>query len=410
MIQRHERNGAWEGAVDLSIEVDGLRLPNPLVIASGPPGNSAKVIARAFDEGWGAVICKTLVLDASQIVNVAPRYARWRGDDGEILGWENIELITDRPFELWLDEFRALKSRYPDRVLIASVMERFDRAAWQEIISRCAETGVDGFELNLSCPHGLPERQMGSAMGQDPAMVREVCQWAREATDKPIWAKLTPNVTDIRAAGTAALNGGASGLSAINTILCVMGIDLDTRRPEPTVEGYSTPGGYSGRAIKPIALRMVVELAQMRRRELGSRAASTNSPSLEGRGSGGGSSVGISRDASPSPAPPRSMEGDFYLSAIGGVERGADAAQFILAGADCVQVCTAAMIHGYELIYELKRGLIEFMHRHGFTAIKDFRGASLPYFATHAELVSRQRSPLASAAFDKVVAWPATSA
>ena len=160
----------------LATTVNGLTLPNPFVIGSGPPGTNANVIGKAFDEGWGAVIAKTVSLDATQVVNVQPRYARLRSrTSNEIYGWENIELISDRPFDVWIDEFKQLKDKYPDRILIASVMEEFSQDAWCEIIERCQDTGVDAFELNLSCPHGLPERRMGSAMGEDPEIAREVC-------------------------------------------------------------------------------------------------------------------------------------------------------------------------------------------------------------------------------------------
>jgi dihydroorotate dehydrogenase subfamily 1 len=341
---------------DLRVNVNGLTLPNPFIIASGPPGTNANVIARAFDEGWGAVVAKTVCLDATRIVNVSPRYARMRANQSrEVVGWENIELISDRPFDLWLKEFRQLKQAHPDRVLIASIMEEHRCDAWLEIVERCADAGVDAFELNLSCPHGLPEQRMGAAMGEDPRIVEEVCQWVRSATDKPVWAKLTPNVTDIRLPGAAALRGGADGLSAINTLLCVMSINLDTLRPEPTVNGQSTAGGYSGKAIRPIALRMCVELAQMIRGDC---------------------------DDDTSVSPSRT------LSAIGGIETGEDAAQFILAGANTVQVCTGVMIHGYSLIHQLKYGLTEFMHKHGFNTIDDFRGASLNYFTSHSEIAA----------------------
>ncbi len=336
---------------DLSITVNGLKLPNPFVIGSGPPGTNANVIAKAFDEGWGAVIAKTISLDASKVINVAPRYARMRAKDSkEVFGWQNIELISDRPFETWLDEFKQLKDEYPDRVLIASIMEEYNRDAWVEIVERCQETGVDALELNFSCPHGLPERKMGSAMGQDAEILEEVCTWVTQTARVPIWAKMTPNVTHIVDPGRAALRAGCDGISAINTILCVMGVDLETLRPEPTVEGYTTPGGYSCKAVRPIALRMVMELAQMMKAEFS----------------------------------------DSTISALGGVETGDDAAQFILLGAQTVQVCTGVMIHSYKLIHELRNGLSTFMDRHGFESIDDFRGQSLQYFTTHADLVQRQ--------------------
>ncbi|MBL4591822.1 MAG: tRNA-dihydrouridine synthase [Phycisphaerales bacterium] len=249
---------------DLSVVVDGLKLPNPFVIGSGPPGTNANVIGKAFDENWGGVICKTVSLDASKVVNVAPRYARMRAQGTkEVIGWQNIELISDRAFETWEDEFKKIKDKYPDRVLIASVMEECNKDAWVELIERCQDCGVDAFELNFSCPHGMPERKMGAAMGQDPELLEEVCGWVHGATKIPVWAKMTPNITHIVDPARASLRGGATGIAAINTILSVMGVNLETLRPEPTVEGYSVPGGYSCKAVRPIALRMVMELAQM---------------------------------------------------------------------------------------------------------------------------------------------------
>ena len=335
----------------LATTVDGLKLPNPLVIASGPPGTNANVIGKAFDEGWGAVVCKTVSLDASKVINVQPRYARLRGrKSDEIIGWENIELISDRSFETWIDEFKEVKDKYPDRVLIASVMEEYRREAWHEIIERCQHAGVDAFELNMSCPHGLPERKMGSAMGEDPEILEEVCGWVMEVAKRPVWVKMTPNVTHIEDPTRASLRAGCQGISAINTIRSVLGVDLETLRPEPSVEGYTTPGGYSCQAIRPIALRICMEVAQVIQHEFPGRT----------------------------------------LSGIGGIETGADAAQFILLGCDTVQVCTGVMKFGYGIIHEMKESLLAFMEKHAFERIEDFKGHSLQFFTSHAELVERQ--------------------
>ena len=112
----------------LQTVVDGIKLPNPFVIGSGPPGTNANVCGKAFDEGWGAVVIKTISLDASKVVNVAPRYARLRTEKSkEIFGWQNIELISDRPFDVWIDELKRLKDKYPDGAVIASIMEEYDR-------------------------------------------------------------------------------------------------------------------------------------------------------------------------------------------------------------------------------------------------------------------------------------------
>ena len=342
----------------LKTTVNGLNFKNPFVIGSGPPGTNANVIRKAFDEGWGGVVAKTISMDASKVTNVAPRYARMRATGSkEVFGWENIELISDRPFETWLEEFDSVKQSHPDDILIASVMEEYDRERWIEMIGRCQEVGVDAFELNFSCPHGLPERKMGAAMGENPDIVGEVTAWVMEATTIPVWAKMTPNITHIADPGVRALAAGANGLAAINTILSVMGVDLETLRPQPTVEGYSVPGGYSCKAVRPIALRMVVELARM-------------------------------------------MQDDYQdrtISGIGGVETGEDAAQFILLGAHTVQICTGVMIHGYGMVTELCESLLAFMDQHKFNTIDDFRGASLPYFSTHADLVERQAKAKAEA-------------
>lgn len=335
----------------LETTVDGLKLPNPFVIGSGPPGTNGKVIGRAFDDGWGAVICKTVSLDAEKVINVQPRYGRLRSkESNEIYGWENIELISDRSFETWLDEFKALKDSHPEGVLIASIMEEYNKNAWQEIVGRCEEAGVDSFELNMSCPHGMPERRMGAAVGEDPQVLEEVCGWVMEVATKPVWAKMTPNVTHIEDPTSAALRAGCQGVSAINTIRSVIGVDLDTLRPEPNVEGYTTPGGYSCVAVRPIALRMCMEIATLIRDEFPGRT----------------------------------------LSGLGGVETGEDAAQFILLGSHTVQVCTGVMKMGYRCVQGMCDELLAFMEKHGFETLDDFRGKSLPYFTTHSDLVKRQ--------------------
>ncbi|MDP9292320.1 MAG: NAD-dependent dihydropyrimidine dehydrogenase subunit PreA [Verrucomicrobiota bacterium] len=356
----------------LKTTVDGLKLPNPFIIGSGPPGTNLNVINRAFKEGWGAVIAKTVSLDSAKVVNVTPRYAKlYSTDRSEVIGWENIELISDRKFEIWLDEFKKCKDQYPDGVLIASIMEEFNKDAWVEIVERCQDAGVDAFELNFSCPHGLPERKMGAAMGENPEILDEVCGWVMGAARKPVWAKMTPNVTHIEEPTRAALRAGCQGVNAINTIRSVMGVDLDTLRPEPSVEGFTTPGGYSSKAVRPIALRMVMEIATMIRREFPGRT----------------------------------------LSGLGGIENGGDAAQFILLGSDTVQVCTGVMKFGYECVKPMCEELLEFMAKHNFETLSDFKGKSLDFFTTHAELVrmqgerkAAQKAAVAAEAQKKMVA------
>ncbi len=331
----------------LKVTVNGMEFENPFVLASGPPGTNARVIAKSFDLGWGGCVIKTISLDASKVINTNPRYAKLRSrESNEVLGFQNIELISDRPFDTWIDELKQLKKQYPRKIVIASIMEEYRREAWHEIVRRVQETGVDGFEMNLSCPHGLPERKMGMAMGENPDITCEVVKWVKEVAKIPVWAKMTPNVGDPTLPARAAINGGADGISAINTILSVTGIDLKTLRPIPTVEGHSVPGGYSGQAVRPIALRQVMEIARVK-------------PGLE-------------------------------VSGMGGIETGADAAQFLLVGSSTVQVCTGAMMRGYEIVSELKEDLAKFMVDHAFTDIRQFVGKALPYFTSHHDLVERQ--------------------
>ncbi|MCA9697347.1 MAG: NAD-dependent dihydropyrimidine dehydrogenase subunit PreA [Myxococcales bacterium] len=335
-------------APSLRVVVNGIEFDNPFLLGSGPPGTNAKVIMKSFDLGWGGNVCKTISLDHSKVINTNPRYAKFRDpdDDKKVIGFENIELISDRPFSIWLEEFREIKKRYPKHILVASIMEEYRKEAWQEIVERVQETGVDAFEMNLSCPHGLPERRMGAAMGADPEIVREVVGWVKEVSKIPVWAKMTPNVGDVTASPKAAVSSGADGISAINTILSVVGIDLDTLRPVPTVEGYTTPGGYSGMAARPIALRHVMEIAR----------ALPETP----------------------------------ISGMGGIYTGGDAAQFVALGCHTVQVCTGAMLQGYKVVQKLKTELAAVLEKHGYDGLEQLRGKALPYFTTHADLVQRQ--------------------
>ncbi|KAG6404132.1 hypothetical protein SASPL_136372 [Salvia splendens] len=342
---------------DLSVTVNGLKMPNPFVIGSGPPGTNYTVMKRAFNEGWGAVIAKTVSLDSSKVVNVTPRYARLRAGangspKGQIIGWQNIELISDRPLETMLKEFKQLKEEYPDRILIASIMEEYNKAAWEELIDRVEQTGIDAFEINFSCPHGMPERKMGAAVGQDCVLLEEVCGWINAKATVPVWAKMTPNVTDITQPARVSLQTGCEGVAAINTIMSVMGINLDTCAPSLILNSRR----LFAKAVHPIALAKVMSIAQMMKKEFADK--------------------------------------DLSLSAIGGVETGNDAAEFILLGANTVQVCTGVMMHGYGLVKTLCSELQEFMKKHNFSSIEDFRGASLDYFTTHMDLVARQQEAI----------------
>jgi dihydroorotate dehydrogenase subfamily 1 len=352
---------------DLSIIVNGLRFENPFIIGSGPPGTNKATILKAFKEGWGGVVAKTVSLDASKVHNVAPRYGKlYSRETKEVIGFQNIELISDRTIEDWIKDFKEIKAECPKGILIASIMEEYDKERWQTLVKMCQDAGVDAFELNFSCPHGLPERKMGAAMGENPDIVGEVTKWVTEVSKVPVWAKMTPNVTDVNVPAFKAIDSGAHGISLINTILAVIGVDLDTLRPLPTVKGYSTPGGYSAQAVRPIALRHTMKLAKALK-DMGNKNVS--------------------------------------VSGMGGVEKASDAIEFMLLGSHTVQSCTGPMLQGYKMVHELKAGLEAFMTKHNFNSLNDFIGHSLQFFTTHAHLNELKQGKFEAKEISRDIQW-----
>ncbi|HEV2647005.1 MAG TPA: NAD-dependent dihydropyrimidine dehydrogenase subunit PreA [Acidobacteriaceae bacterium] len=319
---------------DMRAKFAGIESLNPFWLASGPVTNTGEQVMRAFDAGWGGAVWKTI---GAQVVNTSSRYSAvdWAGQ--RVMGFSNIELISDRSVEVNLSEMEEVKRRYPAHAVIASLMVESKREAWHEMVRRAEGAGADGLELNFGCPHGMNERGMGSAVGQVPEYAQMITEWVKEVARTPVLVKLTPNVTDIRAVARAAKRAKADGLSAINTINSIMGVDLDTFVPRPNVDGRSSHGGYSGPAVKPIALNIV-------------QAAN-----------------GDFVDGAPLP-----------MSGIGGVSSWRDAAEFILMGCGTVQVCTAAMHYGYRIVEDMVDGLSNWMDDKGFATIEDFRGLSLP--------------------------------
>ena len=321
---------------DLTTEFLGIRSPNPFWLASAPPTDKEYNVRRAYEAGWGGVVWKTLGLDPP-IVNVAgPRYGAVWGADRRLLGLNNNELITDRPLQTNLDEIARLKSDFPDRPIIVSLMVPCEEAPWKMILPMVEETGADGVELNFGCPHGMSERGMGSAVGQVPDYIEMVTRWVKSHTSLPVIVKLTPNITDICFPARAARKGGADAVSLINTISSITSVNLDTFSPEPSIDGKGTHGGYCGPAVKPIALNMVASIAR--------------DPNTSG----------------------------FPISGIGGITTWRDAAEFIALGAGVVQVCTAAMTYGFHIVSEMKAGLSDWMDSKGYTSIADFHGRAVP--------------------------------
>ncbi len=323
---------------DLSIDMCGIKSPNPFWLASAPPANTGEQVMRAFDAGWGGAVWKTL---GNPIVNVSSRFGAVDYNGQKMMGLNNIELITDRPLAVNLREIAEVKRRYPKHAVIVSLMVE-SKDEWRDIIRRSEDTGCDGLELNFGCPHGMCERGMGSAVGQEPKVLTEITAWAKEYARTPVLIKLTPNVGDILEPGLAAVAGGADGLSLINTIKSIIGIDLDTMAPIPRVGAASTNGGYCGPAVKPIALHMIAALA----RDAGIRVP---------------------------------------ISGIGGISNWRDAAEFIALGSTSLQVCTAVMHHGYKIVEDMIAGLSNFLDERNMT-LAQLRGAAVPNYREWGEL------------------------
>ena len=326
---------------DLSTDFCGIKAPNPFWLAAGPPTNSESQVRRAFEAGWGGAVWKTLTNEPT--VNVFSRYGAIDYGHGTVMGLNNIELISDRPLQDNLNEMARVKREFPDRALIASLMVESTREAWHEITKQAQDAGADAVELNFGCPHGMSERGMGSAVGQVPEYTTMTTEWVKEVATVPVIVKLTPNVTDIGVIGRAAVEGGADGLSLINTLNSIMGVDLESLAPKPSVRGQGSHGGYCGPAVKPIALNMLASLAQ---------------------------DPGVS----------------VPLSGIGGIQSWQDAAEFMLLGAGSVQVCTAVMHHGFAIIKPMFKGLEHWMKGKGFGRLEDFIGRTIPAIRPWGEL------------------------
>ena len=314
----------------------GIRSPNPFWLASAPPTDKEYNVVRAFRAGWGGVVWKTLGLDP-HIVNVSgPRYGAVWGADRRLLGLNNIELITDRPLQVNLDEIKRVKRDWPDRAVVVSLMVPCEQSCWTDIMAKVEDTGADGVELNFGCPHGMSERGMGSAVGQVPEYIEMVTRWVKAASRMPVVVKLSPYITDIRFPARAAHKGGADAVSLINTVSSITAVDLDSFSPEPSIDGKGSHGGYCGPAVKPIALNMVAEIA---------------------------------RDAETRGLP---------ISGIGGITTWRDAAEFMALGAGNVQVCTAAMTYGFKIVEEMIEGLTAWMDQGGHGDLDAFVGRAVP--------------------------------
>jgi len=320
-----------EDEARLRCDLCGIPLENPFLLSSSVVASTYDMCARAFEAGWAGACFKTIC--SLDIHEASPRFSAITGAGGTIMGFKNIEQLSDHSVRENMEIFRRLKAKYPTKFILASIMGK-DEAEWGALARLCEENGADAVELNFSCPN-MAEGGLGSDIGQVPELVERFTRSARRACSIPVLAKLTPNVANMSPAAEAALRGGADGIAAINTIKSVVGLNLHTFVSAPAVRGQSAVGGYSGNAVRPIALRFIAELG--------------NNPALKG----------------------------MHLSAMGGVETWRDAVEFMLLGGGSIQVTTAVMQYGYRIIDDLKEGLNLYLKEMGFDSVKDLVGLGL---------------------------------
>lgn len=326
---------------DISIEYCGVKFPNPYILAAAPPSDKPDMIRRAFEAGWGGAIIKTLSV-ASEPVSLAYPMMHGLSHRGQpLMGLENIDLISEHHVDEWLPEITKIKKEYPNNILIASIMGS-KKEDWQDLVTRLEAAGVDMIECSFSCPHGMPDRGMGSTIGQNPELTERTARWVKEAAKRvPVIIKLTPNITDITGPAQAVKDAGADSVCAINTVKGLLGYNLDTWCPYPEVGGKSTFGGYSGPAVKPVALKCVAEIAK---------------------------------------------KVDIPITAVGGIWDWRDAVEFFLSGATTVQLCTSVMAQGYRIIDDLCEGLLNYLEQKGLDSLNQLIGKGLPNIVKHEEL------------------------
>lgn len=323
-----------------TLETDflGFRLENPFILASAPPTGTVEMIKRAFDAGWAGAVTKTIPLEKVPVKNPTPRihsisFPTFEESAKQVYAFGNIELVSEKHADYWMEGVAELRREYPDNFLMASIMAEGDaRADWIELATRAEQAGVCAVELNFSCPHGgMPPLAVGAAIGQDARIAANITQWVTEAVSIPVVVKLTAAVTDIRQIGKAAQGGGANGFCTINSLPVILGVDLESCSPLPAVSGQGNQCGYSGRALKPIALRATSEIAPL----------------------------------------------GLPVSACGGISTWEDAAEFVLLGASTLQVCSAVLLDGYEIITDLREGLLGYLEDMGAGTLGEIRGRAL---------------------------------
>lgn len=327
--------------VDISVDFCGVHSENPFFLSSSVVGSNYDMVAKAFDMGWAGVAFKTIGKFIPE--EVSPRFASLEKENNPFVGFKNIEQISDHTLEENIEFIKKLKKNYPTKIIIASIMGE-NEEEWTYLAQKMEEAGADMLELNFSCPN-MTKEGMGSDVGTDPELVARYTEATRRGSKLPILAKMTPNITNMEIPAIASVRAGADGIAAINTVKSVMNVDLyNNFTTAPNVQGKSSVGGYSGKAVKPIALRFIHDMK-------------TNSKLKE-----------------------------VPISGMGGIETWKDAAEFIALGCGTVQVTTAVMQYGYRIIEDMIEGLEDYMKTQGFSSINEMIGRGLQGIVSTTEL------------------------
>ena len=315
---------------DLSVNFLGVKFENPFLLSSSPVGNCYDMCKKAYDEGWAGVVFKTIGPEHFIVDEVSPRFDMTTKESTPFVGFKNMEQIAEHSLQENLDDIKRLKAEYPNKIVVASIMGT-NEEDWVELARLVDEAGADMIEMNLSCPQ-MTSHDMGSDVGTNPALCKKYCEAVKRGSDLPLLAKMTPNVTDMVVVAQACMEGGADGIATINTVKSISNIDLDRKIGLPVVNGKSSISGYSGKAVKPIALRFMQQL--------------------------------------------RTAEGmeELPISGIGGIETWEDAAEFILLGATTLQVTTGIMQYGYRIVEDMKNGLMHYMDEQNVDSIEELVG------------------------------------
>lgn len=324
----------------LKTSVLGIELENPFLLASAPPTALVESIDKAFELGWGGAVLKTITPDDLVMEEKSPRYATIK-EKGKVIGFQNIELLSHQTVQYWVDGIKYLKEKHPTKAIIASIMAPIEKDEWQKLVITLNDTPIDAYELNFSCPHGMPEKNIGMAIGTSTEISAYITSWVKEVATKPVFVKLTPNVSSIISIAKSVESAGADGLAGINTVQGFMGLNLETLEPVLNIDGHSTFGGLSGEIIKLIGYRCVAQMRQY---------------------------------------------SDLPILGMGGISTWQDAVQYITLGSDAVQVCTEVMINGFGIINGLKSGMLNYMETMGFNNLSEMKNLAVSKIISHKSL------------------------